>query len=297
MRADGDSWDIVSSVGRTALAVATFRALESERPNPLIRDRFARWFVEAAGDEHFTGLLDDPSPLENLPFFFPGFMGLRTRFFDEHFTAAARNGVTQAVIVAAGLDARAHRLDWPPGATLYEVDRAEVLDFKARVLSAHGAEPNCDRRAVAVDLREDWPAALRAAGFDRGRPTAWSAEGLLPYLPGPAHDALFERIDGLSGSGSRLAVDGFGSGAVFRRFAALRDKYFQGCNPFGDMDVTALFYDDARSDPAAWLTGHGWSVRVFAPTELAASHGVVVPDLPADLDDLVHTEAFLTATT
>ena len=55
--------------------------------------------------------------------------------------------------------------------------------------------------SVAVDLREDWPTALREAGFDASVPTMWSAEGLLRYLPATAQDLLFERIDSLSASG------------------------------------------------------------------------------------------------
>lgn len=294
MRTDGDTWDIVSSVGLTALGVATFRALETARPDALIRDECARWFVEAAGESHFTGLLADPSPLENTPFFFPGFMGLRTRFFDDFFTSAATAGIRQAVIVAAGLDARAYRLDWPAGTTVYEVDQPKVLEFKGEVLAEHGARAKADRRAVAVDLREDWPAALVAAGFDPARPTAWSTEGLLPYLPGAAHDALFERIDELSGPGSRLAVDGFGAGTDIKRFAELREKYFPQ-NPFGDMDIAELFYQDERADPVQWLTGRGWTVSLANPLELAADYGRPVPELPEDLADLTRKSTYLTA--
>ncbi|TQF66486.1 class I SAM-dependent methyltransferase [Rhodococcus spelaei] len=293
-RTDGDSWDIVSSVGRTALGVATFRALESDRPQALIEDEFARWFVEAAGESHFTGLLADPSPLEGSPFFFPGFMGVRTKFFDDFFLSAAAAGVPQAVIVAAGLDARAYRLDWPAGTTVFEVDQPKVLDFKAGVLTEHGAHAKADRRPVAADLREDWPSALTAAGFDPGAPSAWSAEGLLPYLPGAAHDALFERIDGLAASGSRLAVDGFGSGVDVRRFAAMREKYFPG-NPFGDMNIVDLFYEDDRTDPVLWLTEHDWSVERFTLFELAADYGLQVPELPDDLADLSKQSAYFTA--
>lgn len=294
MRTDGDTWDIVSSVGLTALGVATFRALETTRPDPLIRDDCARWFVEAAGESHFTGLLADPSPLEAAPFFFPGFMGLRTRFFDDFFMSAASAGVRQAVIVAAGLDARAYRLDWPAGTTVFEVDQPKVLEFKREVLAEHGARAKADRRAVAVDLREDWPAALAAAGFDPARPTAWSTEGLLPYLPGAAHDALFERIDELSGPGSRLGVDGFGGGVDIQRFAALREKYFTE-NPFGDMDIAELFYQDERADPVQWLTGHGWTVSLTNPLALAAAYGRQVPDLPEDILDLARSSTYLTA--
>uniref|UniRef100_UPI00056CA3C9 SAM-dependent methyltransferase n=1 Tax=Nocardia sp. CNY236 TaxID=1169152 RepID=UPI00056CA3C9 len=177
MRTEGDAWDIVSSVGRTALAAATFRALEASIPDPLIRDDFAPWFVEAAGEPFFTGLLADPSQLTGSPLF-PGFMGIRTKFFDEFFRSAVATGIRQAVIVAAGLDARAYRLDWPADTAVFEIDQSKVLEFKQVVLTEHHAQPTCDRRPVTVDLREDWPAALRSAGFDPEKPAAWSAEGL-----------------------------------------------------------------------------------------------------------------------
>ena len=295
MREDGDTWDIVSSVGRTALAVATFRALESERPDALISDPFARWFVEAANDPQFVALLSDSSALEKLPFFFPRFMGLRTKFFDDFFTTATADGVRQVVIVAAGLDDRAYRLTWPPGTVVFEIDRARVLEFKSGVLDSHGTPPTSDRRPVAVDLRDDWPATLAEAGFVREHPTAWSAEGLLPYLPGPAHDALFERIDALSTGGSRLALDGFGTSHGFARFAAVREKYFGGKSFFGNFDVTHLFYADARVDPAGWLGEHAWDVRTSSIAELIAAYHLRLPPLPDELSELTRTEAYLTA--
>ncbi|GCE42979.1 SAM-dependent methyltransferase [Rhodococcus sp. ACS1] len=292
MRTDGDSWDIVSSVGLTALGVATFRALETGRPDALIRDDYAPWFVEAAGEPHFTGLLADPSSLGDTPF--SGFMGFRTRFFDEFFLTAAADGVSQAVILAAGLDARAYRLDWPAGTTVFEVDQPKVLEFKGEVLSEHDARPKADRRAVPVDLRDDWPAALDAAGLDRGKPTAWSAEGLLAYLPGAAHDALFERIDELSSPGSHIAVDNFAPGTDAKRFDEIRKKYFDK-DPFGDLDITQLFYGDERADPEHWLTEHGWSVRSYSPFALAESYGRPAPELPEELADLADRATYLTA--
>jgi hypothetical protein len=84
----------------------------------------------------------------------------------------------EAVILAAGLDARAYRLPWPRGTVVYEVDLPDVVAFKTSTLSKLGAQPTAERRTVAVDLRDDWPAALRAAGFDPQAPAAWSAEGL-----------------------------------------------------------------------------------------------------------------------
>lgn len=293
MRSDGDTWDIVSSVGLTALAVATFRALESTRPDAIIEDKFASWFVEAAAEPHFTALLKDPTLLEDTPF--GGFMGLRTRFFDEFFSSSTESGVRQAVIVAAGLDSRAYRLDWSSGSTVFEVDQPKVLEFKAEVLAAHDAQPKTDRRTVPTDLRNDWPAALEEAGFDPNEPTAWSAEGLLAYLPGPAHDALFERIDELSATGSRLAVNDFPAGTDPSKLAAIRSKYFAK-DPFGDLDISQLFYSDNRSDPGQWLAEHNWTVRRFSSVELAELYDRRIPELPEEIAALSTQPSFLAAT-
>ncbi|MEV6335396.1 class I SAM-dependent methyltransferase [Nocardia vinacea] len=280
MRTDGDSWDIVTSVGLTALGVATFRALETLDPEPLIHDDYAAWFVEAAGEPYFLQKLEEPASAGSVGLF-GRFMGIRTKFFDEFFAAAWQQGTRQAVILASGLDARAYRLDWPAGTVVFEIDQPRVLEFKDRVLAEHGAVATADRRALAVDLRDDWPAALTAAGFDPGRPAAWSAEGLLPFLPGSAHDALFERIDALSAPGSCVAADDFGRGMDQHHFD-LAERFF-GSNPFGNLNVRDLWYDDARADPGDWLSQHDWSVRRVTPFDLAADYGRPITDLPTDL--------------
>ncbi|MEV6098623.1 class I SAM-dependent methyltransferase [Nocardia sp. NPDC051981] len=293
MRTDGDSWDIVTSVGLTALGVATFRALETIDPEPMIRDDYAAWFVEAAGEPHFTQMLEDPASVGNMARF-GRFMGIRTRFFDEFFATAWQQGVRQAVILASGLDVRAYRLDWPAGTVVFEIDQPRVLEFKDQVLAEHGAVAKADRRVVAVDLRDDWPAALTAAGFDPERPTAWSAEGLLPFLPGSAHDALFERIDALSAPGSSVATDDFGRGLDPQRFEDTEEKFF-GSNPFGNLDVSDLWYDDARAVPGDWLARHGWSVQSTAPVDLAAGYGHPITDMPAELLDLLQQAHYVSA--
>ena len=98
---------------------------------------------------------------------------MRTKFFDDFFLDAADAGIRQAVILAAGLDARAYRLQWPAGMVVFEIDQPEVIEFKTTTMAGLGAEPTADRRPVAVDLRNDWPAALADAGFDPASPTAW----------------------------------------------------------------------------------------------------------------------------
>ena len=134
-------------------------------------------------------------------------IAVRTRFFDDFFTAAADAGIRQAVILAAGLDTRGYRLPWPTGTVVFEVDQPEVIAFKTTTLDDLGAVPKATRKTVAIDLRDDWPAALREAGFDPAQPTAWIAEGLLPYLPPDAQDRLFDHITALSAPGSRLATE------------------------------------------------------------------------------------------
>src|SRR3984957_8270758 len=218
-RTDNDSWEITESVGATALGVAASRAAETESDNPLIRDPFARVFLDAGGDGVWDWVSAPQLPaelLESEPDLalqmqsMVGYMACRTAFFDQFFLDATRGGIRQVVILAAGLDSRSWRLPWPDGTTVYELDQPRVLDFKLSTLTEHGAEPACNRVAVAVDLRQDWPEALLQAGFDPSVPSAWSAEGVLPYLPSAAQELLVERGNALAAPGSRVAVEALG---------------------------------------------------------------------------------------
>ncbi|EFI28840.1 conserved hypothetical protein [Mycobacterium tuberculosis 94_M4241A] len=204
MRTEGDSWDITTSVGSTALFVATARALEAQKSDPLVVDPYAEAFCRAVGGS-WADVLDGKLPdhkLKSTDFgeHFVNFQGARTKYFDEYFRRAAAAGARQVVILAAGLDSRAYRLPWPDGTTVFELDRPQVLDFKREVLASHGAQPRALRREIAVDLRDDWPQALRDSGFDAAAPSAWIAEGLLIYLPATAQERLFTGIDALAGA-------------------------------------------------------------------------------------------------
>jgi methyltransferase (TIGR00027 family) len=218
-RTDNDSWEITESVGATALGVAAARAAETESANPLISDPFARVFLDAAGDGIWSWFAAPDLPAEIAeaePDLEPrmrgmvDYMAARTAFFDKFFLDATRAGVRQVVILAAGLDSRAWRLPWPDGpdgTTVYELDQPRVLEFKSSTLRENGAQPACTLVNVPVDLRRDWPAALREAGFDTTAPSVWSAEGLLPFLPAAAQELLFERVQALGAPGSRIAVE------------------------------------------------------------------------------------------
>src|ERR1700753_3138342 len=107
-RPDDDTWDIVSSVGYTALLVAGWRALHAVSDHPLVRDDYAKYFIAASADPFLNGALADPGTSEGAVTF-PRLYGVQTRFFDEFFSSAAQRGIRQAVIVAAGLESRACR--------------------------------------------------------------------------------------------------------------------------------------------------------------------------------------------
>jgi methyltransferase (TIGR00027 family) len=295
VRSDDDEWDIVSSVGYTALLVAGWRALHATSAQPLVRDDYAKHFIVASADPYLTGLLASPGTSEGATAF-PRLYGVQTRFFDEFFCSAADGGIRQAVIVAAGLDSRTYRLNWPNGTTVFEVDQPKVLEFKKRVLAEQAAEPAAHREEVAADLRDDWPIPLRAAGFDPQHPTAWSVEGILPYLTGDAQDTLFTRIGDLSAPGSRLAIGALGSCLDQDRLAALEETY-PGLSLSGDVNFSTLTYDDAeKTRPAEWLAAHGWVVDpVRTNPELQAGYGRTPPEVDLKVDQIMHSE-YITAT-
>jgi methyltransferase (TIGR00027 family) len=285
IRTAGDSWAITELVGATALGVAASRAVETAGANPLIRDDFARTLVSSAGPawarlaDPELAWLDGDEHGRRVHRLGVDYQAVRTHFFDEYFDNAVRAGVRQAVILAAGLDSRAYRLTWPSGTAVYEIDQPKVLEYKTGILESHGAAPTALRRPVPVDLRDDWPAALTAAGFDRTQPTAWLAEGLLPYLPSDAQDRLFEMVTALSAPGSQIAVEAFGlnSNGNTQRWLRMRERLGL------DVNVQALTYHEPdRSEAAEWLADHGWQVQGVSNRDEMARLGRPVPE---DLSD------------
>jgi methyltransferase (TIGR00027 family) len=289
IRTDGDSWDITESVGATALSVAAARAVETAAADPLIRDPFAYLLVSMAGQPwaRLASSLDwigDDDHGRRAHRLAVDYQAVRTHYFDSYFAEATGAGIRQVVILAAGLDSRAFRLDWPAGTTVYEIDQPQVVHYKTATLQSAGAAPTTDRRTVQVDLRDDWAAALTAAGFDPRQPTAWLAEGLLPYLPAEAQDRLFEILTGLSAPGSRAAVEGFSLGAADNeaRRVARRARFDRMRLRLGlDVNVETLTYQEGdRADAAEWLSEHGWHVTAVSNADEMERLG---RPIPADL--------------
>jgi methyltransferase (TIGR00027 family) len=284
VRTENDSWDIKTSVGSTALFVATARALEAQKAHPVVLDQFAEVFCRAAGRE-WADVLDGGTPDHPLRtefgHYFVDFQAVRTRYFDTYFEAAAAVGVRQIVILAAGLDSRAYRLRWPDGTVVFELDQPRVLDFKREALAARGIEPAAVRREVAVDLRNDWPQALRDSGFDPSKPSAWIAEGLLIYLPATAQRQLFAGIDSLAAPGSHLALEESVPLAA-DTFRAKREEEVAGGN---DRTFFTLVYNEQHAPAKEWFGSRGWwSAATPLPFQLRSlGRSVPAPDSEAGL--------------
>jgi methyltransferase (TIGR00027 family) len=274
-RKNNDTWDLTSSVGLTATMVAAARAVASKGDHPLIDDAFAEPLVRAVGVDFFTQWASgDLEPADHdaqrVLQRFVDVLAVRTRYFDAFFLDATTAGIRQAVNLASGLDARSYRLSWPPGTTVFEIDQPQVIEFKTATLAALNVEPTVDTRAVAIDLRQDWPTALYQAGFDANQATAWIAEGLLVFLPPDAQDRLLDTITGLSADGSRLATEIFVPPTHDMMQPVIQRWHDHGF----DIELSDLEYAGERNDVATYLNNHGWQSVVSPMSQLFAENNL-----------------------
>ena len=287
-RTDNDSWDPATGVGATATMVAAGRARATRAG--LLDDPLAEPLVTAVGIGFFTrwatgGL--DPAEVDvpGNPWGMQAItdrLAARTPFIDEFVTGAVGAGIRQAVILAAGLDTRGYRLAWPAGVTLFEVDQPRVSTFKRHTLSALGAEPTVDLRTVPIDLRDDWPGALRDAGFDPGRPSVWTAEALLNFLPPDGQDRLLDDVTALSADTSRLMVEVLWNSADAPRVlrAATQRWHRHGL----DIHLDDLGYFGRRHDVATYLGDRGWQSRRTMLRKLLTDNNFPIPEQGAGDD-------------
>lgn len=298
MRTEDDSWDVTTSVGSTGLLVAAARALETQKADPLAIDPYAEVFCRAAGGE-WADVLDGKLPDHYLTTgdfgeHFVNFQGARTRYFDEYFSRATAAGMKQVVILAAGLDSRAFRLQWPIGTTIFELDRPQVLDFKNAVLADYHIRPRAQRRSVAVDLRDEWQIALCNNGFDANRPSAWIAEGLLVYLSAEAQQRLFIGIDTLASPGSHVAVE---EAAPLDpcEFAAKLERE-RAANAQGDpRRFFQMVYNERWARATEWFDERGWRATATPLAEYLRRVGRAVPEADTEAAPMVTAITFVSA--
>jgi methyltransferase (TIGR00027 family) len=287
-RTDDDTWDLATSVGATATMVAAGRARATR--DGLIDDRFAAPLVRAVGVDFMTrwaaGELDSadvdvpgaPWGMQRMT----DMLAARTRYIDAFFAEAGAAGIHQVVILASGLDARAYRLPWAAGTTVFEIDQPQVLEFKAATVAELGARPTAEVRTVPVDLRHDWPSALRQAGFDAERPAAWAAEGLVGFLPPQAQDRLLDNITALSADGSQLVAEVFANtGINGDALNAASEKWRRNGL---DIALGDLGFPGRRNDVAAYLQRRGWQPVRTPLNQMLANNGLPLqstdPDAP-----------------
>ena len=275
---------VAGGVGLTALMVAAARAIETHRHDSLAQDLYAEHFVLAAPacagwPVRIQQVPDgDTNPLWGR---FARYFGLRTRVFDDFLLHAVDEGAGQVVLLGAGLDSRAFRLDWPSGCVVYEIDREDVLSYKHEVLDGLSAIPKAARVPIPIDLRGDWAGALIDAGFDPAAPSAWLAEGLLFYLTNAAETLLIDAVDRLSARGSALAFEV----KIDKDLMDYRDSaiYTATKRQIG-IDLLNLFEREPRPDSAAALTGKGWDTSVTTPFDFSRRFGT--GPLPEENDAL-----------
>ncbi|MCG7525844.1 class I SAM-dependent methyltransferase [Streptomyces sp. OfavH-34-F] len=268
-----DAAGVDGGVGLTALLVAAARSIETHRRDSLARDLYAEHFVRAApACAGWPVRIEQVADGEADPLWgrFARYFGLRTRVLDDFVVRSVLAGARQVVLLGAGLDTRAFRLDWPSGCVFYEIDRAGVLAFKHRVLAEAAAVPKATRVPVAVDLRDDWATALTGAGFDAAAPSVWLAEGLLFYLPAAAETYLMDTVDLLAAGGSALAFEA----KLEADLMAYRDSatYTATRERIG-IDLLDLFDRGPRPDSAGALAARGWSASTHTPFEFTRRHG------------------------
>jgi methyltransferase (TIGR00027 family) len=264
---------VEGGVGVTALLVAAARAIETHRHDSLAHDVYAEHFVRAA-----PACADWPVRIQQVPDGdgnplwgrFARYFGLRTRVLDDFLLRSVRTSARQVVLLGAGLDTRAFRLDWPPDRVVFEIDRAGVLAFKHQALADLSATPKVKRVPVPVDLRADWVTALTTAGFDPAAPSVWLAEGLLFYLPSPTETYLIDTVDRLTTEGSALAFEA----KLEKDLLEYRDSaiYTATREQIG-IDLLHLFDKGPRPDSAGNLAAKGWSTSVHTPFDFTHQHG------------------------
>lgn len=259
------------AVAGTGLLVAAIRARESRRDDRLFDDPFAEKLAGAAGARDLDAAIAASGERSTVQ------IVVRTRFWDEALLrVTGRPAVRQVVLVAAGMDARAYRLDWPAGVTVYELDQPAVMEAKDRLLA--GDTPRARRVPVGVDLTEDWPSALTASGFDATVASVWLMEGLLQYLDEAEVRALFARVDELSAPGSVLLYDVVGR-------TLLQSQAMAGLvKSMATQGAPWLFGSD---NPGELAERHGWRAAV---TDIAVPGNEwkrwFAPAVPMDVPDV-----------
>jgi methyltransferase (TIGR00027 family) len=263
LKAHIGSDDLESPLMLSARLFAVNRALETTRRNPLYRDPLADdlagntgWAVWHAWQQSvWPGYGAGPDP----------YLTIATRFFDDALVDAVRKAaITQVVIVRAGMDTRAFRLEWPANVQLFEVDTAEVFAHKEQVLHRLGAQPLCHRHLIVTRSLGSLKRVLRRTDFDSTQKTAFLLERL-QYLPKEGADRVLRDV-------TALASDGSWIGLSLVSDATLRSEFMR---PFlQKLEAVGLPpWRFGVDEPEEWLATCGWRAGAIVLGTPDASYG------------------------
>ncbi len=247
-----------------ALLDAANRALETDAKNALYCDPLARPLAGEVGIalHNATRTMTWPPNTQGAA---PE-LSILTRYFDDALSDAVhRLSLRQVLILGAGTDTRAFRLQWPAGVRLFELDHEAILAPKEEALRKLRAQSTCDRRTVVADLRHSWRSKLVATGFDERRPAAVLLIGRLAFLDRPTVERVFRALRTICAPGSWIGLDFVSARSLKSTFLRpLLQKRAEFGYPPWQFGV---------NDPEGFLAERGWSSTcvVFGAPE--ASYG------------------------
>lgn len=176
---------VIQHVSDTAYWIAAYRAEESERPNALFKDPFAKKLAQEKG----ASIAKRMGNAERIRWT----VTIRTRLIDELIARAISQGVDTILNLGSGLDSRPYRLDLPHSLHWIEADFPQIIDYKTDVLK--NDTPHCHLSRVALDLTND---SLREQLLKdvsaKGRSVLILTEGVMPYLTVENGGALAESL-------------------------------------------------------------------------------------------------------
>ena len=258
-------------LGLTAHWTASVRAREGEREDHLFHDP---WAAILAGPEG-RSWIEQRTEESVIP------IVTRTRYFDDFLQRIThQQKIRQVVLMAAGLDTRAFRLNWPEQTRLFELDQPTVLAYKDQLILSAGGKPGCERQTIAVDLTGSWWEALLKSGFDSQASSAWLLEGFLFYIPNENIVQILNEVTSLAAMGSWLGFDIINgvmlTSVMTRKWIDMQAA--AGAPWIGTMD-----------DPVAFLAAQGWEANLTQAGAEDANYGRwPFPNYPTTMPNMPH---------
>jgi len=237
---------VKTPIAQTALWVAAERARESEKPDALFKDPFAR---KLAGEEGFEMIKKMEMSNPNAKYR----VIIRTKFIDDLLMKSCKDIVNiQIVNIACGCDCRPYRLAIPNTTKFFELDFLEVIIWKKELLKEE--KPSCILNSISTDLSNiNWVKDLIREGFDPNLPSFWIVEGLLGYLKDEEQNKLLGSISSISAKDSQVVGTMISETCMqSEETSAQRQKMAEHGSPF----------QFGTNHPESFWANHGWKIEV-----------------------------------